>query len=228
MADEVSVVSKELADAAVHCQHEAKPRVIPNGVDTEYWHPFEPSAASDEARPHNDLRIVAAGRLESVKGFDTLIRAFAAHAPRAASLLIAGDGAEEENLRALASHLGVADRITYAGCLSRDELRGAFQAADLYVLPSRSEGLPLALLEAMACGLPVLATKVGAVPQVVDEECGRTVPPEDEDALGAALESLLSDTSALSEMGARARDRARQYDVASTLDAYTDLIERRQ
>lgn len=189
-ADAVTVVSEPLRDraAALGGLDPAQVTVIPNGIDTDFWTP----AAPTERAP----LVVALGRLERVKGFDVLLTAFAMLRERmpGVRLCLIGDGSQASVLRAQAVALGVADAVDFPGLLGPQAVRDRLRAATVFALSSRSEGMPLALLEAMACGLPVVATAVGAVPQVVGGKgAGLVVPPENPAALAAALAAVLAD-----------------------------------
>jgi glycosyltransferase involved in cell wall biosynthesis len=153
----------------------------------------------------------AVGRLAPEKGIDDLLRAFAAvRSGMDASLLIAGDGPDRMKLEALAAELGIGDAVEFAGYTAN--VAEALARMDVFVLPSRSEGIPLALLEAMAAGLPVVAARVGGVPEVVaDGETGVLVPPGDPPALAAAMADLLSDPLRRREAGERGRARVRRH-----------------
>ena len=145
------------------------------------------------------------GRLSAEKGPDVLVQALAA--PEAPPVLAAvvGGGRMEALVRDQAARLGVADRIVWSGPVpDAAALLGAF---DLFVLSSRTEGTPIVLFEAMAAGIPVVATRVGGVPDVVGEECALLVPPEDPRALAGALRAALADPKAGAARAAAARQR---------------------
>jgi glycosyltransferase involved in cell wall biosynthesis len=140
------------------------------------------------------------GRLSAEKGPDLALEALA-RVPRPARLVVIGGGRDEVALRARAAALGIDDRITWAGVLP-DAAR-FLPAFDAFLLSSRTEGTPIALLEAIAAGVPVVATKVGGVPDVVDERSARLTAAGDVDAMGAAIADVLEDPT-------RARSRADQ------------------
>lgn len=149
--------------------------------------------------------IGALGRLTEQKGFDLLVRALA-ELPDA-RLVIVGEGEERPALEALARELGVEDRFELAGydAQARQRLAGF----DVFALPSRYEGFPLAIVEAMLARLPVVATNVGSVAEaVIDGETGALIPPEDERALTDALARLLGDPDERARLGAAGRSRA--------------------
>lgn len=177
----------------------------------------------------DDLLLVAVGNLYPVKGHAVLLHALGglqrsgeiANVPW--RLAIAGRGEEEKKLRALAKEEGIADRVALLGF--RTDVPDILAAADVFVMPSLSEGLPLALVEAMAAGLPVVVSEVGGVPEVA--VAGREailVPPGDPARLGAGLATLLRDRRARREMGAAACERAlRDFSVSTMCEAYERL-----
>jgi len=213
-SDSVTAVSRALADKAAEVAGPgADIRILPNGIDTRFWSP------GGSARRNG---LVAAGRLDHVKGFDLLIEAMT-RLPNA-HLDIYGEGPERGALEALAQERGVADRVRLPGRADRETLRRAFQHAAVLAMPSRSEGLPLTLLEAMACGLPPVASSVGDIPDIVTPDAGRLVPPEDVEALAEALGAALAE-DADARRGA-ARTRVEKFSAAAMVESYLSLYER--
>jgi len=152
------------------------------------------------------LGIVA--RVDGHKGHLCLLRSLARLVPRHPHIRLAvvGDGPELGRLQREASELGVASYVRWLGFQGEEEVVGWLNAMDIFVLPSENEGLPLAILEAMACELPVVATSVGGVPEVVCGQCGRLVPGPSEQALSKALDELLSlPTAKLGDRGRAGR-----------------------
>jgi glycosyltransferase involved in cell wall biosynthesis len=146
--------------------------------------------------------VVAVGRLEHQKGFDVLVDAFAR--VRGGRLLLVGDGGQRGALEQRVSRLGVGDRVQMTGWVENP--RAILADADLFVLPSRFEGFPLAVVEAMLAGLPVVAADVGSVGEaVIDDETGLLVEPDDVDALAAALQRLLGDADQRGRLGRAGR-----------------------
>jgi glycosyltransferase involved in cell wall biosynthesis len=169
-------------------------RTIHNGVPDEPRQPLP--------RPRPGPVIGAIGRIEKQKGFDVLIHALAEI--EHGSLVLVGGGSERSALEALARKVGVADRVIWTGW--SEEARSFLGSFDLFVLPSRFEGFPLALLEAMLARLAVVATEVGSVPEaVLDGETGLLVPPEDPGALARAIERLLADGDLRRRLGEHGR-----------------------
>lgn len=167
----------------------ARLRVIPNSVDLERFRGDAAARAAVRAElgAGTALVFLAIGRLERQKDYPTLLRAFAAFAPdRDAVLWICGQGEQRGELEALCSHLGLDGRVSFLG-LRRDVERVA-NGADVFVMSSAWEGLPLALLEAAATGLPAVVTAVGGNAEVVEAgTSGWLVPAGDPAALAAAL-----------------------------------------
>ena len=140
----------------------------------------------------------AVGRLEPQKGFDILIRAL--RDVNGATLFVVGDGAERAALKELAGRVGVADRVVWSGW--RDDVRSLVASFDVVAFPSRFEGFPLAVLEALLCRSAVVAADVGSVGEVVrDGGTGLLVPPEDPAALAEALRRLLADAGLRRRLG---------------------------
>ena len=139
-----------------------------------------------------DRQIVSVARLVPIKGMSYLIKAMV-HVN--GSLVIIGNGPERRRLELLSRHLELSDRVFFTGWINdRSRVLDYLRQATVFVLPSLSEGLPRVLIEAMACGLPVVATDVGGVPEaVVDGVNGLLVPPRDEKALAEAIEYVFND-----------------------------------
>ena len=169
-------------------------RTVHNGV---------PSADVERLpRPVAGPLVGSAGRLAPQKGFDDLLRALAS--VEDATLVLAGAGPEGESLERLAGELGVAERVIWLGW--RDDVRGLLATLDVFVLPSRFEGFPLVLLEAMLAGTPVVAADVGSVAEaVLDGETGLLVPPGDPAALATAVRRLLADETLRSRLATAGR-----------------------
>jgi len=143
------------------------------------------------------------GRLIEMKGVHELLTAVAGLFARTSGhLLIAGDGPERAALQRRAAALGLTGSVTFAGHLAPDRMQAAYAAADLFVLPSRSEGFPYAILEAMAAGLPIVTTAIrGMADHLRDRVNGRLVMPGDVRALTEALDAVLSDAALRRRMG---------------------------
>jgi glycosyltransferase involved in cell wall biosynthesis len=175
---------------------------VPNVVDTDV---FVPAA---ERRPSSVPRLVTVGSLIERKGHRHLIAALARLCERGCHLTleIIGDGPLRQELKRFADELGVADAITFAGAQPKSVVAAAMRGADAFVLPSLWENLPCSVLEAMSAGLPVVATRVGGVPEVVDRRAGVLVNPGSPDALADGLHQLTTNVGQYDRQ--RLRERA--------------------
>jgi len=174
--------------------------LLPHGVDTGFFVPA--------AEPGSRTNIVFVGRLDYMKGVHVLLHAAHILQQRGTRyhLRIIGDGPERKNLEALAQHLGLADAVLFAGELA--DVRAQLQRAAVFVLPSLSEGLSNVILEAMACALPVVATRAGGNPDLIqDRITGVLVAPEQPGELAEALAQLLSDQDLARRLGSATRMR---------------------
>jgi glycosyltransferase involved in cell wall biosynthesis len=194
--ERVICVSHDLLEACLACGVPARSCVVlENAIDTEDYTRRQATAQA-KARlgfPKNGFLIGAVGRLAEEKAFDLLLRSVHALVGRGldAHLVIVGEGSERSHLQRLASDLNIADRVTLPGWQS--DVRGYFEAMDVFALSSRREGLPNVVLEAMALEVPVVATRVNGVPRLVqDGRNGFLVEPGDIDGLTTALRGLLT------------------------------------
>lgn len=207
---------------------------IPNFVDTDLFHPPTPAErAALRAALGLDGRtvVVHSGRLTARKNVDLLLEAFARAAARVTGidpplLVLLGDGPERAALEARAQAPDLAGRVRFAGF--REDVPRWLGAADLLVLPSRLEGMPNALLEGMAVGLPALATAIGGcLEAVVPDESGLLVPPDDARALEEGLVRLLGDPALRARLGAGAARRvAERFTLDAVAPRYIDLYRR--
>ncbi len=212
--DAVVTVSRSIGQAADAI---ARPRrgitVVPNGADASVFMPRDAREARTRLGLDPDAPTIAfVGKLVPRKGVDDLIEAMGMLACRpqgAPALVMAGIGELRESLGARAAKLGVADRITWLGKVSHDDVGWVMSAGDVFVLPSLSEGLPTVVCEAMACGLPVVATAVDGTPEIVDDPAtGLLVQPNDPNGLAEALGRLLDDADLRAAMGVEALRRS--------------------
>lgn len=202
---------------------DTKITVIPNAVETRApaQHDVRLRAQLDVAAGRALVLTVA--RLEAQKGITHLLDA-AALVP-AATFALAGDGPERDRLMAKAASLGISDRVRWLG--HRDDVPSLLAIADLFVLPSLNEGLPLAALEAMLASVPVVATDAGGTGEIVRNDItGVLVPPADPRALADAVRSLLSDRGRASRLATAARQLVeREHSARAMADATSRLYE---
>lgn len=223
--DGTIAVSTQLARACVELgAPKHKVHFVPTGVDPEKFHPVDRVEARRELGIDADERvIVAPARLSPEKGVHFLVEALARlerHAPGRHRAVLVGSGSEEGALRELAAKLGVSERVSFAGWQDELRMKIYYAAADVATLPSLSEGWPDALMEALACGCPVVASTVGGMPDIVAlGGAGELFEPGDVPALTDALAKVL-DTRW--DRGAIAK-RLAPYDLASTGRRYVEL-----
>ena len=199
LADMTTVVCQAAADryARVKVAPPHKLMVVPNGIRTSIYRPDD-KLRSAERRSLNlgdEFVWLAAGRLEMVKDFDSMLRAFASalDADPWQTLLIAGEGSLRETLEQTAEALGIADNVRFLGY--RADVASLMRAADAYVMSSIFEGMPLALLEAGASELPVVATRVGGNAEtMIEGRSGILVPPQNHVELGRAMRQVVEMT----------------------------------
>ena len=202
---------------------------VPKGVDVERFRPDGPSQR--DVLGLGDRRVViTVARLVPLKNLALLIDAVALLRVRIATvhLLIVGDGPEADALQRRAVADGVADRVTFTGNVPHGDTPSWFRSADVFALSSRFDNSPNAVLEAMATGLPIVATDVGGVREFVAEGAGGAlVPDDDPDALAAALERYLTDAAAARAAGTWNRDRAaREFSWRRSAQRLVDVYHR--
>jgi starch synthase (maltosyl-transferring) len=201
--------------------------VIPNGIEFDRFAGAEAVARSLIGLPEDAQVAITVARLDVQKGFGTLLQATAGVLGKLPNfyLLVVGTGALREQIQKEAQRLRIADRVLLLG--RRDDVPQLLRAADLFVLPSRWEGMPNALLEAMAAGLPVVATAVhGSRELVTDGLTGRLVPVDDAEALERAIIELLQDPAGRRRLAdAGQRHVAEHFSLQHMLRRYESLYE---
>ncbi|WP_349674910.1 glycosyltransferase family 4 protein [Haloarcula sp. JP-L23] len=215
-ADRITTVSGQVSRELARHYGIENATVVGNGVDADQ---FRPGGERDEEY------LLYVGRLAYPKGIPDLLEAvgpiFETHD---VELKITGKGPQREQLERQVERLDLGGDVTFTGYVSRDRQIRLYQNATGFVLPSHYEGLPTVLLEAMACGAPVVTTEVGGCPDIIEEaENGLLVPPGDPPALTDAIDTLLGDARLRDRLGAAARQTIlEQY----TWETITDKFER--
>lgn len=221
-----------VAEAARHGLDPAKAKLIRPAVDATF---FRPPAVPRSAG--GEFRLVASGMLRWLKGYEYVLLAVAALAADGVPVTLEilggephgdlGERSDAERLRYTIADLGLEQRVHLRGAIEPAQVRAALQSADAFLHPSLTEGLPNAVLEAMACGLPVVATDVGGTREAVREGVdGFLVPPRDPAAAAAAIRALWEDPALRVRMGAAARARVdADFTLVRQTDEWVELYE---
>ncbi len=212
--------------------HEEKVIQIINGVDTEKFQPPENKKISKMALGLEEDAFVVGiiGRLDPVKDHETLFRAFRVFCDKHSSekktiLLVVGTGALEGKLRALSKEFNISEKVIFTG--DRENIAEMYKCMNIYVLPSIAEGISNTILEAMACGIPVIATNVGGTPELIDDgKTGFLFHPRKYDELSRKLSFYFNNPSALINHGLHGNQRAREmFSISSMVKKYEEIYE---
>lgn len=215
-------VSSEVADGVREFLPAAQFTIIPPGIDTDRFLPANCALARKSLSFDPTWRVIGTvGRLVPIKGQQFLINAMAA-LPEDVHLAIVGDGPERATLEAQTARYGVAPRVHFLG--QRSDPENILPAFDVFCLPSLNEGLPRAVIEAQACGVPVVASDVGALRHAV-AATGRIVPAADANALASAIRALLVDRPTVEATRQHVID---QFSLVATIASLRPLVEQPQ
>ncbi|HVZ36765.1 MAG TPA: glycosyltransferase, partial [Polyangiaceae bacterium] len=214
---------------AAHASSPGRIAYLANGIDVSRWSrlPARKERLCAELQlPHDSWLWLSVMRLRPEKDPANLLRAFRLHAAErpAAQLVIAGDGPMEAEARALARRLGIERRVHFLG--RRRDVVELMSAADGFVMSSEREGMPMVLLEAALCGLPVAATDVGNTAELVPPDAGRVVPSHDAGALAAAMTHVLDEPRLRTRALQRATQVATEFDIDHVVRRWIQLYER--
>jgi len=219
----ISDFGKSQACAFIEEEHWPKVKVVHLGVDGKRLAPPGSRAHDGPA-----LKVVTVGRLVPVKGHAKLIEAAAELRARGVpvEVTLVGGGPRREALERLAARLEVADSVTFTGALGHDEVLRHYADADLFCLPSFGEGLPVVLMEAMAMQLPVVASRIMGIPELVEHgEAGVLVTPGRSDFLADAIEELARDPELRRRMGQAGRRKVlEEFDLDASAQKLRDLF----
>jgi glycosyltransferase involved in cell wall biosynthesis len=204
--------------------------VIPNGVDTEVFRPSRDRSLRAELGLADDTAMIGAiGNIRKPKAYDVLLRSARVLIDRGQRfhLVIAGDCANAlgRQLQQLSTELGVERHVTFLGL--RPDVSRILNNLDIFVLSSHTEGFSIACIEAMACGVPVVATRSGGPEQILEGEAGLLVPTGDPESLALATERVISSTELAATLTARGMQRVHeQYSLSTMLSRYEAVLER--
>ena len=212
--------SKGLRDLALKFDSRFEIPIIPNGVELNLF--------KADRRGSERSHILSVGRIVHQKGLDLAMHALSGLKDLDWEWRIAGDGPQLALLQSLAEKLGIGNRVHFLGWQSHELLVAHYGWSNLFLFPSRHEGMPNAVLEAMASGLPVIATRIsGSEELVVDGETGILVPSEDVDSLREAIRAMILDAGLREKMGFASRRRVENnYNWESVARQYALLLER--
>ncbi len=197
--------SEDLKNLALKTDPKREINVIPNGIDIQKFYPFP------EKLPNKNLKIICVSRLTRRKGLNYLLEAFSQLVGKYPNLVleIVGEGEAREELEKQARSLNLGSRINFKGLVPHGELPRVYNSADLFVLPSLNEGMSNTLLEALASGLPIIATKTGGSEELVKEgKNGFVVAMKNSGDLANKIERLIQNKELREEMGRESRKKA--------------------
>lgn len=218
-ADGVVALSEALSHAVEDLTSAPPPPVVYNGVDTEFWSPAR-------STPPVVPTVISVGRLEHVKGHDVLINAMQPlrEAIPDVRLILVGDGSRRQKLVEQVHALGLDRNVVFPGALTQADVRRRLRESTVFCLPSRSEGLSNALLEALSTGVPAVASDVGGIPEVLAGGGGTTVAAEDPHALASALAALIRDADAREQAARAARENACSWSWAAAAESFERAV----
>lgn len=201
--------------------------IIPNGIDLEGFDvPSRDQARLKLEINQADKVVLHVSTLGSVKGVTYLIEAMAhlIQTEPKARLILVGDGPERAKLELLVSDLHLSEFVTFAGRIQNNEVPIYMAASNVFVLPSLSEGIPIVILEAMAAGLPIVATNVGGIPSLVEEgKNGFLIDPQNAEQIANKVSLVLADPALSDRMVINNKGKAQQYTWASLVDRLEDV-----
>jgi teichuronic acid biosynthesis glycosyltransferase TuaC len=204
-------------------------KVIGNGIDPQRFFPVEQQSARKElSLPAAERIVLSVAALSPVKGHDLLIRAFHELCKTQPNLLLcfAGEGPSRSNLEALAESLGLKGRVRFAGACPNERLRYWYSAADVSCLASSREGWPNVVLESLACGTPVVATRVWGTPEALRSPDLGILVDCTEDSIAAGLKTALAQSWDRSRLAAHARGRSWDVVAGEVEDYFREILER--
>ncbi len=221
----ISDFARSQAMAVLPEEHWPKLDVVHCGLDLEEFRRSVP-----HREPGGAFQLLYVGRMVPVKGQSVLLEAVATLRSEGLDVraTFVGDGPRREALAGRAADMGLDGAVEVPGAVGQDEIRGYYEAADAFVLPSFAEGVPVVLMEAMALELPVVSTQVAGVSELVDDGVnGFVVPPGRADLLADAIRRLATDPELAREMGRRGREKvAAEFDIRQAAARLAPLFER--
>lgn len=215
--------SEGLKQRALKFYPEAKINVIPNGVDIEKFCP----ASQNTAKKTDVIRLITVGRLSLTKRVDILIDAaeILARQGKKARLLIVGGGSLKDSLEKLAAQKNLANSVEFKGIVDSQQMPQFYQNSDLYISATMQEGMSNAMLEAMACGLPIITTPCEGIDELIKDN-GIIVKEESPEAIAKAISELAANTGRMELMAGAARKYSENFTWKSVSQAYLELYQK--
>ncbi|MEN6293488.1 MAG: glycosyltransferase, partial [Methanobacterium sp.] len=193
---QIITVSKDLAEniKSLHINHE-KITILRNSVNIQQFKPIKnKNIRYKHGIGKEDILVLFVGYLDVFKGIFELVDSFNEIKQENIKLMIVGTGPKKYELKDRVHKLGLEKTVIFTGNLKPEEMHNYYQAADIFTLPSYTEGLPISILEAMSCGTPVIATNVGGIPEIIDDNInGFIIPPKNKKILKDKLNILIKD-----------------------------------
>jgi 1,2-diacylglycerol 3-alpha-glucosyltransferase len=221
--------SKSLADSLVDSGLKKPVRVIPNSIDTELFSPISEEEKIKYKKKYgiNGLSIVYMGRISYEKSIDKVILSFEKILKKDefkdTKLVIIGDGPEKDNLKALAKKLNIEKNIIWTGVLRNEELAKTMACNDVFITASKSENMPLSVLEAMACGLPVIAVSENGLQEIIkDNYNGYLCKADDTDEMAEKIGNLLENVNRQKQFSVASRKLAMNYSKDKIMELFED------
>ena len=230
-ADAVTSPSRALGSALIEHGLTSPMHIIPNPADTEFFVPIQSTSRKKDLKKQfgtGEHAIVYMGRVSYEKSIDQALEAFciALKEMPDATLMIVGDGPERKKLEGLARELGCEKKIIFTGMLHGEKLRNALWANDAFITASQSENMPISIIEAMACGLPVVSVRARGIPDIVHHnENGLLAPPGEPKLLARAIIEIFSSPESLRKKGNASRKLAEQYSKKNIARSMVTLYE---
>ncbi len=200
----------------------------PLGVDTHHYSPFTLQQKTQKKRP---FTVLCVGRLVPAKGQRILLDACQRLRKNGkdVQLVFVGTGPDEKYLRALASEQGLDDMVLFTGALNQEEVRQWYGKADLFALASFAEGIPVVLMEAMACGVPCISTRITGIPELIrDGIDGLLVSPAQTEELADAIELLMTDDDLRGQLAIAGRRRVQaRYEISDNIERLNRIFRAR-
>lgn len=222
VADGIIAISNHAANRLKHYFGDIPIFFIPHGVNTSF---FTPNGTLHPSVSDTEFTLLYIGRLSPRKGLELLLWSLL-ELSEETKLLIGGTGRHRERLEDLTSNLGLEEQVEFLGFVPREELPSLYRSADVFVLPSTYEGFGLVVLEAMACGTPVVGTQVGGVPDIITDTVDGFLVDREPAQIAKRIDTLAKDKRKRERMQRNARNKAEKMNWESVAERVEDVYKR--